>query len=164
MLSNATFGKTDKPTLDPATLEATVGQEVGVSDWTLLDQDKINAFADLTFDPYFIHTDPARANAETPFGGTIAHGFLTLSMLSVFAYDCLPNVARRVRGMNYGFDRIRFLSPVPAGSRIRGRFRVSGVDRKSLTEIVVRYAVTVEIEDKPKPALAAEWLTITFLG
>lgn len=162
MLSSEAINKTDKGVIDAAELESMIGQDVGVSDWALIDQDKINAFADVTYDPYFIHTDPARAQQETSFGGAIAHGFLTLSMLSAMAYDALPDIKGRTVGMNYGFDKIRFLSPVPAGSRIRGRFRIASVQRKP-GQAVVKYAVTVEIEGKEKPALAAEWLTIAFL-
>jgi acyl dehydratase len=162
MLSSAALYKNDKRKIDAAKLEDLVGQEVGVSDWTLLDQDKIDAFAQLTFDPYFIHTDPERARRETPFGNTIAHGFLTLSMLSAMAYDALPDIEGRTMGMNYGFDKIRFISPVPAGAKIRGRFTISDVTRKP-GQAVVRYAVSIEIEGKDKPALAAEWLTIAFL-
>jgi acyl dehydratase len=162
MLSSEAINKTDKGVIDAAELESMIGQDVGVSDWALIDQDKINAFADVTYDPYFIHTDPARAEQETSFGGAIAHGFLTLSMLSAMAYDALPDIKGRTVGMNYGFDKIRFLSPVPAGSRIRGRFRIASVQRKP-GQAVVKYAVTVEIEGKEKPALAAEWLTIAFL-
>jgi acyl dehydratase len=162
MLSSEAINKTDKRVIDAADLESMIGQDVGVSDWALIDQDKINAFADVTYDPYFIHTDPARAEQETSFGGAIAHGFLTLSMLSAMAYDALPDIKGRTVGMNYGFDKIRFLSPVPAGSRIRGRFRIASVQRKP-GQAVVKYAVTVEIEGKEKPALAAEWLTIAFL-
>ncbi len=163
MLSSAAIAKTGKGKIEADKLESMVGKEVGVSDWTELDQKKIDAFADLTFDPYFIHTDPARAKKETPFGGTIAHGFLTLSMLSVMAYDCLPDIEGRTMGMNYGFEKIRFISPVPSGSKIRGRFTISDVQRKP-GQAVVRYAVTVEIEGKDKPALAAEWMTIAFFG
>ena len=163
MLSTASIAKTGKGKIAADTLESMVGQEVGVSDWTVLDQAKIDAFADLTLDPYFIHTDPARAAKETPFGGTIAHGFLTLSMLSVMAYDCLPDIEGRTMGMNYGFEKIRFISPVPSGSKIRGRFKIASVQRKP-GQAVVTYGVTVEIEGKDKPALAAEWMTIAFLG
>jgi acyl dehydratase len=162
MLSSAALHRTDKPKIDAAKLESLIGEEVGVSDWTALDQEKIDAFAELTFDPYFIHTDPERAKRETPFGSTIAHGFLTLSMLSAMAYDALPDIEGRTMGMNYGFDKIRFISPVPAGSKIRGRFKISEVTRKP-GQAVVRYAVSIEIEGKDKPALAAEWLTIAFL-
>jgi acyl dehydratase len=163
MLSSAALYKTDKRRIDPAQLESMVGEEVGISDWALLDQQKIDAFAEVTFDPYFIHTDPARAKAETPFGGTIAHGFLTLSMLSAMAYDALPDIEGRTMGMNYGFDKIRFLAPVPAGSKIRGRFKIAGVTRKA-GQAVVRYGVSIEIEGREKPVLAAEWLTIAFFG
>jgi acyl dehydratase len=162
MLSSAALHKPDKRKIDAAKLESMVGEEVGVSDWTILDQEKIDAFAELTFDPYFIHTDPERAKAETPFGGTIAHGFLTLSMLSAMAYDALPDIEGRTMGMNYGFDKIRFLAPVPAGSKIRARFKIAGVTRKA-GQAVVRYGVSVEIEGRDKPAIAAEWLTIAFL-
>lgn len=163
MLTSAAIAKTDKGKIAADKLEGMVGQEVGVSDWTELDQQKIDAFAELTLDPYFIHTDPARAKTETPFGGTIAHGFLTLSMLSVMAYDCLPDIEGRTMGMNYGFDKIRFISPVPSGSKIRGRFKIANVQRKP-GQAVVTYGITVEIEGKDKPALAAEWMTIAFLG
>lgn len=163
MLDSNAIHKTGKGAIAADKLESMVGQEVGVSDWTLLDQAKINAFADLTFDPYFIHTDPERAKKETPFGGSIAHGFLTLSMMSAMAYDALPDIEGRTMGMNYGFDKIRFLSPVPAGSKIRGRFKIASVARKP-GQAVVTYGVTVEIEGRDKPALAAEWLTIAFLG
>jgi acyl dehydratase len=162
MLSSEAINKTDKRVIDAADLESVIGQDVGISDWALIDQDKINAFADVTYDPYFIHTDPARAKQETSFGGSIAHGFLTLSLLSAMAYDALPDIRGRTVGMNYGFDKIRFLSPVPAGSRIRGRFKIANVQRKP-GQVVVKYGVTVEIEGKDKPALAAEWLTIAFL-
>lgn len=163
MLSSAAINKADKGKIAADKLESMVGQEVGVSDWTVLDQAKIDAFADLTFDPYFIHTNPEKAKKETPFGGTIAHGFLTLSMLSVMAYDSLPDIEGRTMGMNYGFDKIRFISPVPSGSKIRGRFKIADVQRKP-GQAVVKYGVTVEIEGKEKPALSAEWLTIAFFG
>ena len=156
---NATRAKTNL-----AEIEAGVGKEVGVSRWITIDQARIDAFGKLTEDLYFIHMDPERAKKETPFGGAIAHGFLTLSMLSAMAYDALPEVEGRTMGMNYGFDKIRFLSPVPAGSRVRGHFTISQVEKKSPQQIVVRYAVSVEIEGKPKPALAAEWLTVAFFG
>jgi acyl dehydratase len=162
MLSSAAINKTGKGEIDAAKLESMIGQDVGLSDWALIDQRMINGFADVTFDPYFIHTDPDRARKETQFGGTIAHGFLTLSMLSAMAYDTLPDIKGRTVGMNYGFDKIRFISPVPAGSRIRGRFKIADVQRKP-GQVVVKYAVTVEIEGKEKPALAAEWLTLAFL-
>jgi acyl dehydratase len=154
----------NRPKISIADLEAAVGKEIGVSKWFTIDQPLITAFGELTQDEYFIHMDPVRAARETPFGGSIAHGFLTLSMLSACAYDALPEVEGRTMGMNYGFDKIRFLSPVPAGSRVRAHFVVADIQRKSPKELVMRYAVTVEIEGKPKPALAAEWLAIAFFG
>jgi len=153
-----------RPKTSLAEIEASVGEEVGVSRWFTIDQSLITAFGKLTQDEYFIHMNPERAAKETPFGGSIAHGFLTLSMMSAMAYDALPEVEGRTMGMNYGFDKIRFLSPVPAGSKVRGHFVVSAVEKKSPQQVVVRYAISVEIEGKPKPALAAEWLTIAFFG
>ena len=160
----ATPFNASRPRTSLAEIEASVGKEVGVSRWIVIDQARIDAFGKLTEDLYFIHMDPERARKETPFGGAIAHGFLTLSMLSAMAYDALPEVEGRTMGMNYGFDKIRFLSPVPAGSKVRGHFVISQVEKKSPQQVVVRYAVSVEIEGKPKPALAAEWLTVAFFG
>ena len=162
MLSSAAIHKTGKGAIDIAELEQMIGKDVGMSDWALIDQARIDAFADVTYDPYFIHIDPTRAKRETEFGGTIAHGFLTLSMLSAMAYDALPDIKGRTVGMNYGFDKVRFLSPVPSGSKVRGRFKIASVQRKP-GQVVVKYGVTVEIEGREKPALAAEWLTIAFL-
>ncbi len=108
--------------------------------------------------------DPARAAAETPFGGTIAHGFLTLSLLSTCAYDALPQLEGRVMGINYGFDKVRFLSPVRSGSRIRARFRLAEVQMRSETEAMMRYGATIEIEGAERPALAADWLTMAVLA
>ncbi len=140
-------------------LRARVGEEIGVSRWFEVDQARIEAFAAVTEDTLFIHTDPERAARETPYGGTIAHGFLTLSLLSAMAYDALPRVEGAPRGVNYGFDRVRFVAPVPAGKRVRGRFRLLGVEAGAPGEITLRKAVTVEIEGAEKPALVAEWIT-----
>jgi acyl dehydratase len=141
---------------------ALAGTETGVSRWLTIDQKRIDAFADLTEDRQFIHVDPEAARAS-PFGGTIAHGFLTLSMLSALAMDALPEIEGRAMGVNYGFDKLRFLSPVPAGSRIRARFKLEGVTARSPTEFLSRNIVTVEIEGAAKPALIAEWLTLSVL-
>ena len=105
----------------PAALQALIGTEVGVSRWITVDQARIDAFAETTEDRQFIHVDPEAAKA-TPFGGTIAHGFLTLSLASAMSYDAVAPLEGVVMGVNYGFDRLRFLAPVPAGSNIRGRF------------------------------------------
>ncbi len=144
-------------------LIALAGSEAGVSRWFAIEQPRIDAFAEITEDRQFIHIDPAAARA-TPFGGTIAHGFLTLSLLSALAMDALPQVEGRAMGVNYGFDKLRFVSPVRAGARVRGRFRIDGVTQRSPTEFMVRYAVTVEIEGAAKPALVADWLTIVVMS
>jgi acyl dehydratase len=142
---------------------ALAGEETGVSSWFTIDQKRIDAFAELTEDRQFIHIDPEAARAS-PFGGTIAHGFLTLSMLSALAMDALPDIDGRAMGVNYGFDKLRFLSPVPAGARIRGRFRLESVTARSPVEYLSRHIVNVEIEGAAKPALVAEWLTLMVLN
>lgn len=138
--------------------EALVGTEVGVSNWIRVDQAMIDQFAETTFDTQWIHVDPARAAAETPFGGTIAHGFLTLSLASRFAYDCFPLMKGQVMGINYGMNRLRFLTPVRAGSNLRGRFTLKSVKARSEREILRENVLTVEIEGSDTPALVAEWL------
>jgi len=138
------------------------GAEIGVSRWLLVDQQRIDAFAEITEDRQFLHVDPEAARA-TPFGGTIAHGFLTLSMLSALAIDALPHIEGRRMGINYGFEKLRFLAPVPAGARIRGRFFLASVAPRSPGEFLSRINVTVEIEGAAKPALVAEWLTLSVL-
>lgn len=136
-----------------------IGSELGVSEWMAMPQSRIDQFADATDDHQFIHVDPVKA-AETPFGGTIAHGFLTLSMLSAMNYDCLPKVREQTMGINYGFDKVRFMGPVPAGARIRGRFVLADARFRGAGMVMVTYDVTVEIEDAKKPAMTAKWLTI----
>lgn len=140
-------------------LAARIGTETGVSRWFLIDQARIDAFADVTEDHQFIHIDPEAAKA-TPFGGTIAHGFLTLSMLSALGQDALPRPQGVAMGVNYGFEKLRFVAPVPAGRRIRGRFHLLDVVRRGPNEVQMRNKVTVEIEGGDKPALVAEWLTL----
>lgn len=144
-------------------LFALVGTEAGVSRWFTIDQRRIDLFADITEDRQFIHVDPEAARA-TPFGGAIAHGFLTLSMLSALAIDALPSVEGRAMGVNYGFDKLRFVSPVPAGGRIRGRFKLQSLAPRSPTELMARYVATVEIEGAAKPAIVAEWLTVLVMS
>ncbi|MEM9198270.1 MAG: MaoC family dehydratase [Pseudomonadota bacterium] len=139
-------------------LQSRTGAEVGLSRWFELDQSRIDRFAEVSEDTYFIHTDPERAKAEAPFGGTIAHGFLTLSLLSAMSYDALPEVVGKRMQVNYGFDRIRFVAPVPAGSAVRGRFLLSKCERTGPEEATLTYSVTVEIEDSERPALAASWI------
>jgi len=145
-------------------LKSRIGQEIGVSSWKTIDQDRIDRFATVTEDLQFIHVDPERALAETPFGGTIAHGFLTLSLLSAMGQEALPVIRSRTMGINYGLERVRFLSPVPVGARVRGRFTLSDVSMRSAAQAMLRYQVIVEIEGAEKPALAAEWITLAVIG
>ncbi|MGA1179145.1 MAG: MaoC family dehydratase [Marivivens sp.] len=136
-----------------------LGADLGTSGWLLIDQAKIDAFADCTLDHQFIHVDPVKA-AQTPFGGTIAHGFLSLSLLTHFAGTVGCGFENAVMGINYGFDRVRFLTPVKANSRIRARARLLDVQEKSPGEFLIKQEVSLEIENEPKPALIAEWLTM----
>jgi len=137
-----------------------VGREMGLSDWVTVDQTMIDKFADATNDHQFIHTDPERASAETTFGGTIAHGFLTLSLLSAMSYDGLPRVREQQFGINYGFEKVRFITPVKTGSRVRGRFVLSDCRFRGAGLLVCNYDTTIEIEGERRPALTAEWITI----
>lgn len=143
-------------------LVASIGQEVGVSDWILIDQERINAFADATLDHQFIHIDPEAA-AKTPFGGTIAHGFLTLSLMSQMSYQATPVLEGVTMGVNYGFDKLRFIQPVPSGSRVRGRFKLLSAEDKG-GRWLIKHEVTVEIDGQAKPALIAEWLGMQFVA
>jgi acyl dehydratase len=145
-------------------LAAYAGKEIGRSAWFTVSQEHIDRFADATGDHQFIHIDPERAAKETPFGGTIAHGFLTLSLLSKFAGEVVPGLKGRLMGINYGFERIRFLAPVRSGVRVRGRFNLHSATLRSEREVLVRFDVTVEIENEEKPALAAEWLTLSVMA
>ena len=139
-----------------------VGEEVGVSSWLIVDQPRIDAFADATEDRQFIHVDPAAA-AQTPFGGTIAHGFLSLSLLSRMGAEAMLVPDGVKMAVNYGLDRVRFLAPVKAGSRVRGRFTLDSVEEKAPGQILMRHVVTVEIEGEDKPALTALWLGLMFV-
>ena len=153
---------TDRAAIPASELAGRIGQEVGVSGWITVDQARIDAFADATEDWQFIHVDPEAA-ARTPFGGTIAHGFLTLSLLSKMTYEATPVLEGVVMGINYGFDKVRFLQPVRAGSRVRGRFKLVSVEDKGGNRWLIKNEVTVEIEGQDKPALIAEWLGMQVL-
>jgi len=142
-------------------IRARVGSEIGVSDWIMVDQARIDAFADTTEDRQFIHVDPAAA-AQTPFGGPIAHGFLSLSLLSRMAADVMQVPDTTKMAVNYGLDRVRFIAPLRAGSRVRGRFILDGVEDKAPGQLLLRHSVTVEIENHAKPALTAQWLGLIF--
>ena len=138
-------------------IRAQVGKEIGVSSWLIVDQDRIHAFAEATEDRQFIHVDPPAA-AQTPFGGTIAHGFLTLSLLSRMAAETMLVPEGLKMAVNYGLDRVRFLAPVRSGKLVRGRFSLDSVEEKAPGQWLMRHNVTVEIEGEDKPALTAVWL------
>jgi len=147
-------------TLDEIT--ARIGTEIGTSDWITIDQPRIDAFADVTEDRQFIHVDP-RSAAQTMFGGTVAHGFLTLSLLSRMAFDVVlvpPDVKMVV---NYGFDKVRFLAPVPAGARVRGIFTLANIEEKGPGKFLTHHNVMVDIDVTEKPALTADWLGMIIL-
>jgi acyl dehydratase len=152
--------------MKPITLDqllASVGKEVGVSPWRAVTQTMIDQFADATDDHQFIHCDPERAARETPFGGTIAHGFLLLSLLSAMTFETLPPLEKGKMGVNHGFDQIRFLAPVKTGSRIRAKFVLADVKARPSGWVQATHDVTIEIEGAKKPALTARWLTLTFV-
>jgi acyl dehydratase len=140
-----------------------IGMETGLSDWITVDQSMIDAFAAATDDHQFIHVDPARAAAESPFGGTIAHGFLSLSMLSRMAAEAMIVPDNVKMAVNYGLDRVRFIAPVRTGKRIRGRFRLDSVVEKAPGQWLFRHTVIVEVEGEERPALTAEWLGLIFV-
>ena len=139
-----------------------VGEEIGSSSWLTVDQARIDSFADATEDRQFIHTDPAAA-AQTPFGGTIAHGFLSLSLLSRMGAEVMLFPPGLKMAVNYGLDRVRFLAPVKSGARVRGRFTLDSVEEKGPGQILMRHSVTVEIEGEDKPALSAAWIALIVL-
>lgn len=144
--------------LTPEAIRDLLGQELGVSDWLTIDQKRIDDFADVTEDHQFIHVDPERA-AQTPFGGTIAHGLLTLSMIVHLCFDFVPLIKGRQMLLNYGFDRVRFPRPVKCGSRIRARIRLAKFEARLPNQYLMTLDVEIEIEGQDKPALIAEWLS-----
>jgi acyl dehydratase len=141
-----------------------VGQDLGVSSWHTVDQKQIDTFAEATNDHQFIHVDPERAKRETPFGGTIAHGFLSLSILSGMAYEAMPALEGSIMSINYGFDKVRFLTPVRAGKRVRARFVLAEATQRAPNELLARTSTTLEIEGEAKPALVADWLGLHFFA
>lgn len=140
-------------------LIASQGQEIGHSGWYTMDQARIDAFAEVTEDHQFIHIDPVRA-ADTVFGGTVAHGMLTLSMISGMAYAALPLLAGQSASVNYGFEKVRFITPVRSGARIRGRFVLTEAKVRAGDKLMTRFDVDVEIEGEDRPALTADWLIL----
>jgi len=148
--------------ISPTNFTSAIGSETEATDWFQIDQDRINAFADCTLDHQFIHVDPEAA-ARSPFGSTIAHGFLSLSMLSYFA-EQLEVVMEGVKmGVNYGLDKVRFINPVKVDQRVRARAKVLDVIEKNPGQFQLKLEVTVEIEGQEKPALIAEWLVMQFV-
>ena len=146
----------------PADLQARIGQEIGLSDWVDVTQDMVDRFADLTDDHQFIHVDPVAA-AGTPFGGTIAHGFLVLALLSKLGRAAEFILEGVQMGMNYGFDRVRLMAPVRTGKRIRGRFVLKDLVERAPGQWLSTLTVTVEIEGEAKPAVVADWLGLQFV-
>ncbi len=152
------------PTVNVSDLEQYIGKETGVSDWLLIDQERVNKFADVTEDHQFIHVDPERAK-ETQFGGPIAHGYLTLSLLSFFGYTGNGLKLNDVKvSINYGSNKVRFLHPVAVGKRVRAHYKFLGYEEKRPGNVLMRNEVTVEIEGVDKPALIAETLAMVVLG
>lgn len=147
----------------PEEMENQVGVSLPVGEWFEIDQARINAFADCTEDHQFIHLDEEAA-AQTPFGGTIAHGFLTLSLLTKLCAENGIYPEGIVMGVNYGLDKVRFLNPVRAGKRVRAHTEIVSVDRKDANRFLVKQAVTVEIEGEDTPAVYAEWLGMSITG
>ena len=145
-------------------LEARTGEVIGVSPWRVVSQADIDLFAQVTEDHQFIHIDPLRAAAETSFGGSIAHGFLTLSLLSTLRRAAVPDIAGRTMTINYGFDRLRFVTPVRSGAHIRGRFTLLGIEARPSGGRMLRYGSVIEIDGVEKPALTAEWLTLVMMA
>jgi acyl dehydratase len=151
-----------KPPISLAAYQGMVGSEIGVSSWHLIDQNRINVYADVIEDHQFIHVDPERAKKETPFGTTVAHGFLTMSLLSIMSYEVMPVIAGTTMGVNYGFDKLRFISPVRSGSRVRGRFTLAEAKLRKENELQSRTNVTIEIEGEDRPALVADWIGLIY--
>ena len=153
-----------KPPISLDAYQEMLGREVGVSSWHLVDQSRINMFADVIEDHQFIHIDPERAKRETPFGTTVAHGFLTMSLMSIMSYEVMPVIEGTTIGVNYGFDKLRFISPVRAGSRVRGRFTLMEAKLRKPTELLSRTSVSVEIEGEEKPAIVADWIGLIYFA
>lgn len=143
-------------------IQAKVGTDIGASAWIAISQESINLFADVTGDHQFIHVDPDAAS-RTPFGGTVAHGFLTLSLLSQMAATVMLRPEKVKMAVNYGFERVRFIAPVRAGKRVRGHFHLGSAEQKRPGQWQFLHTVKVEIEGESKPALTADWIGLIFL-
>jgi acyl dehydratase len=147
-----------------ATIGDFVGKELGVSDWLVVNQHRIDEFADCTGDRQWIHVDVERAKRESPFGGTIAHGYLSLSLLASLAMEIGVIPADATAAFNYGIDKARFMAPVKAGARVRNRVELMSVERQSGGRLLVKLRNTLEIENEQKPALLAETLALIIAG
>ena len=141
-------------------LRQLVGQEAGVSDWVEVTQSMIDGFADVTLDHQWIHIDPARAKAESPYGVTIAHGYLTLSLIPHMSESVGTRPEGTAHSLNYGLDRVRFLNPVKVGSKVRLRIKLAGVDPREGGRYLMRFNSTMEIEGEERPAFVADNLVL----
>jgi len=148
--------------LDPPGWQARVGHRLGASSWITVTQAMIDGHAEVSQDRYWIHTDPGRARRDSPTGTTIAHGFLTLSLLSAMAYDVLPGLSGETAVLNYGLDKVRFPAPVAAGARVRGVFTLADVSVRRPGEMIIACDVTVDIAGQARPAVAARWLHLRY--
>ena len=152
-----------RPEVSVEDLKGRVGQPLGTSQWMTIDQQRIDRFADVTEDHQFVHVDPERA-AQTPFGGTIAHGLLTLSLIVHLCLDFVPKIEATKLLVNYGFDRVRFVAPVRVGKRIRATGTLADVIERKAGQFLLKLDVTIEVEGETKPALTAEWLSLHVVG
>ena len=137
-----------------------IGQKLGPTDWIQITQNKIDEFAYLTQDSQFIHIDPIKAKQHSPFGKTIAHGFLVLSFASKFALDVLPPLKKKEVRINYGFNKIRFVHPVLVNSKIRGIFILKNIEKKNNLSLISTYELTIEIQNNQKPAIISDWIIL----
>ena len=144
------------------TLKDYIGKDMGESDWLVVDQDRINQFADATLDHQFIHVDSEKA---TPlFGSTIAHGFLILSLCTKFFVDVIGPIKNEKMGINYGFNKVRFVNPVKCNDKIRGVFKLKEASKRSQSEILFNHNLIIEIEGIEKPAIVCEWLNLSVIN
>ena len=137
-----------------------IGKKLSPTNWMQITQKEINEFAELTQDPQFIHTDPIEAKLYSPFGKTIAHGFLVLSFASKFALDILPPIKKKEVRINYGFNKVRFIHPVLVDSKIRGILTLRNIEKKNEFSIINNYELNIEIQNVQKPAIVAEWIIL----
>ena len=152
-----------KPEISLAEVVSLIGHAT-TSPWRIVSQKMIDDFAKATDDYQWIHTDPERAAKDAPFGGTIAHGFLTLSLLSTLAFETLPTIETTTMGMNYGFDEIRFAAPVKSDAKVRAKFVLTDADIRPSGRVLTSYDVTLEIEGSIKPAFTAKWKTLSVIA